>query len=132
MTNFSTKLLPTTRDVIAPDGSDVRVLLTLDGGSMAHFELAGEQTSIPSANRTVDEIWYIVAGRGEMWRMAEGKEEVVNLAPGVCLTIPSNTHFQFRAFGSSPLQAVAITMPPWPGDAEPIDVDGPWVATVSR
>ena len=132
MTNFSTMTLPATPDVIAPDGSDVRVLLALKGGSMAHFELASEQTSVPSANRTVDEIWYIVGGRGEMWRMKDGQEEIVLLEPSKCLTIPSNTHFQFRTLGTAPLQAVAITMPPWPGDCEPIDVDGPWVATVSR
>lgn len=37
---FETKTLPTTRDAIAPDGSDVRTLLTLERGSLAHFTLA--------------------------------------------------------------------------------------------
>ncbi|MCL5005534.1 MAG: hypothetical protein M1404_03285 [Acidobacteria bacterium] len=39
MAKFETKRLPLERDAVAPDGSDVRVLLKLKGGSMAHFEL---------------------------------------------------------------------------------------------
>ena len=68
MTSFHTKRLPTAPDVVAPDGSDVRILLALPSGSMAHFELAPGQTSAPVAHRTVEEIWYFLRGRGEMWR----------------------------------------------------------------
>ena len=46
----------------APDGSDVRVLLRLAGGSMAHFELAPNQTSIAVTHRTVAAI--VCAGLG--------------------------------------------------------------------
>jgi hypothetical protein len=35
MHKFETKRLPIQRDVIAPDGSDVRILLGLQGGGMA-------------------------------------------------------------------------------------------------
>ena len=56
--------------VVAPDGSDVRVLLRLADGSMAHFELAPGRVSRAVEHRTVSEIWYVVAGRGEMWRGA--------------------------------------------------------------
>jgi len=45
VTPFDTKRLPAERDAVAPDGSDVRVLLELNGGSMAHFELPAGQTS---------------------------------------------------------------------------------------
>lgn len=131
MTGFATKPLPATRDVVAPDGSDVRVLLALDGGSMAHFTLAPGETSTAVAHRTVEEIWFVLAGRGEMWRRAGQQEEMVALEPGVCLTIPRGTRFQFRATGSAPLAAVGVTMPPWPGDDEAYVVDGRWPATVS-
>lgn len=126
MTAFSTLQLPSTPDVIAPDQSDVRVLLGLAGGGMAHFELAAERTSVAVTHRTVEEIWYIVSGRGEMWRRQDSREEFTPLEPGVCLTIPLGTHFQFRSFGPDPLEAVAITMPPWPGDREARTVPGPW------
>ncbi len=45
MREFGTMRLPVARDNVAPDGSDVRVLLGLDGGGLAHFELAPGQTS---------------------------------------------------------------------------------------
>ena len=56
---FDTMQLPETPDVIAPDGSDVRVLLQLGQGSMAHFELGAGQVSRPVAHHSVDEIWYV-------------------------------------------------------------------------
>lgn len=132
MTAFMTKRLPVQRDAVAPDGSDVRVLLRLDRGSMAHFELAPGQTSIAVAHHTIEEIWYFFGGRGEMWRELDGVEEIVPVDAGVCLTIPCGTKFQFRAHGYEPLQAIGITMPPWPGEQESYDVQGPWQATVKK
>ena len=66
MTEFTTKCLPGTRDAIAPDGSDVRFLLDLAGGGMAHFELAPGDTSTAVAHRSVEEIWFFFSGCGEM------------------------------------------------------------------
>ena len=114
--------------VVAPDGSDVRVLLRLAGGSMAHFTLAPGRVSRAVRHRTVSEIWFVLGGRGEMWRGAGDGGSVDVLETGVCLTIPAGTSFQFRSLGAEALTAVAITMPPWPGDDEAIPVDGypPW------
>lgn len=123
---FATKHLPTNPDVVAPDGSDVRILLALPGGSMAHFALAPGRTSRAVAHRTVEEIWFFLDGRGEMWRRQGEREEITPVAAGVCITIPLGTHFQFRSFGPEPLTAVAITMPPRPGDDEAYPVPGPW------
>jgi mannose-6-phosphate isomerase-like protein (cupin superfamily) len=36
------------------------------------------------------------------------------------------TAFQFRSTGRTPLSAVAITMPPWPGPDEAYEVEGQW------
>jgi mannose-6-phosphate isomerase-like protein (cupin superfamily) len=130
VSDFNTKKLPASRDVVAPDGADVRILLGLAGGGMAHFELAPGETSTAVAHRTVEEIWYFLAGRGEMWRKQGEREEVSPLEPGMCLTIPLGTHFQFRALGDVPLSAVAATMPPWPGEGEANEVPGHWPATV--
>ena len=131
MTLFDTKRLPAVRDAIAPDGSDVRVLLMLERGSMAHFELPPGQTSKAVTHRTVEEIWFFLSGRGEMWRAQNGQPEtIVPVESGVCLTIPLGTHFQFRSSGAEPLAAVGVTMPPWPGEGEAIVVRGKWEATV--
>src|SRR5262245_15054306 len=129
MSRFETKRLPTDRDVVAPDGSDVRILLGLVGGGMAHFELAVGETSIAVAHRTVEEIWYFLRGRGEMWRKQGDCEEITPVDPGVCITIPLGTSFQFRSLGPEPLAAVAVTMPPWPGDGEAYPVPGKWPPT---
>jgi mannose-6-phosphate isomerase-like protein (cupin superfamily) len=85
--------------VVAPDGSDVTVLLRLDGGSMARFELGPGRTSRAIERRTVSEIWYVLAGHGEMWRRNGELETIVALDAGVCLTIPVGTRFQFRSLG---------------------------------
>ena len=65
-----------------------------------------------------------------MWRRQGERNETVNVYPGVCLTIPLGTHFQFRSFGYEPLSAIGATMPPWPGEGEAIDVVGKWQPTV--
>ena len=132
MTDFDTMRLPVAPDVTAPDGSDVRVLLRLDGGSMAHFALPPGQVSTAVTHRTIDEIWFFLSGRGEMWREQAGREETVPVDLGICLTIPQGTRFQFRSFGYEPLAAPGISMPPWPGEGEAIIVPGPWKPTVPR
>lgn len=128
--DFGTKRLPVARDDVAPDGSDVRILLGLKCGGMAHFELPPGQISTAVTHRTVEEIWFFLTGRGEMWRKLNDQEEVVPVEPGVCLTIPLGTHFQFRSFGYEPLAAVGVTMPPWPGEGEAYEVKGKWEPTV--
>jgi mannose-6-phosphate isomerase-like protein (cupin superfamily) len=104
-------------------------LLELKGGSFAQFELAPGRTSFAVAHRTVEEIWFFLAGRGELWRKNKNREEVVSVKAGVCLTIPLGTQFQFRCVGSEPLAVVAVTMPPWPGEDEAYRVDGKWQPT---
>ncbi len=127
---FETKTLPDHRDAVAPDGSDVRVLLQVRGGGLAHFELAAGQTSVAVRHRSVEEVWYFMRGRGEMWRRSGEQEEVVAVSSGVCITIPLGTSFQFRATGEEPLAAVGATIPPWPGAGEAVIVAGPWAPTV--
>lgn len=131
MTKFASMQIPKKPTVIAPDGSDVRVLLGLASGGMAHFELGAGKTSLAVTHRTVEEIWFIVSGRGEMWRKQGLREEIVKLEPGICITIPLGTHFQFRADQSQSVAAIGITMPPWPNADEASIVVGPWQATAS-
>lgn len=125
MSAFETKALSDLPDVTAPDGSDVRLLVSSDRGSMAHFSLSPGEISLAVCHRTVEELWFVTTGEGQMWRSADGVEEIIDLAPGVSLTIPVGTSFQFRA-GRIPLEAVAVTIPPWPGMDEAFGVNGPW------
>jgi mannose-6-phosphate isomerase-like protein (cupin superfamily) len=129
-TDFGIMQLPARPDAAAPDGSDVRELLHLGRGSMAHFELGPGRISRAMAHRTVDEIWYVLSGRGQMWRRQGQRQETAELVPGTCVSIPVGTHFQFRASDGGPLTVVGVTMPPWPGDDEAYEVPGPWPADV--
>jgi mannose-6-phosphate isomerase-like protein (cupin superfamily) len=127
---FETTELSGANIVPAPDGSDVRLLCALDRGSMAHFELASGQVSRAVMHRTVEELWFFVAGRGRMWRAKDGVEETVVVRPGIALSIPTGTAFQFRSDDGEPLAAIGVTMPPWPGDGEAVPCHGVWDATV--
>jgi mannose-6-phosphate isomerase-like protein (cupin superfamily) len=128
--SFVTRQLGAAPDVIAPDGSEVRILGQTSRGSMAHFTLAPGAVAKAVAHRTIEEVWFVVSGRGRMWRRLGSQEEVVELRAGLSLTLPVGTQFQFRADGDQPLCAVGVAMPPWPGDDEAYPADGPWQATV--
>src|SRR5690606_28199731 len=109
-----TTLLRDHVDALAPDGAEVRLLVDLPRGSMAHFTLATGKVSRAIRHRTIEELWYVVSGKGEMWRAQGDEEDVVTLQPGVALTIPTGCAFQFRAADGGPLSAVGVAMPPWP------------------
>jgi mannose-6-phosphate isomerase-like protein (cupin superfamily) len=112
-------------DGVAPDGSACRRLLALGGGSVAHVTLAAGAVSCAVRHRTVEEIWYVLGGSGQMWRAHDGRETIDALDPGVCLTIPLGAHLQFRALPAG-LRVLAVTMPPWPDDAEAAGVPRHW------
>jgi mannose-6-phosphate isomerase-like protein (cupin superfamily) len=126
---FETKRIAAEPDAIAPDGSQVRVLCASSRGSLAVFTLLLEAVSKAVAHHTVEEIWYVVSGLGRIWRKLGEQEDVVELATGVSLTIPTGTHFQFRCDGDHPLEVLGATMPPWPGENEAYFVDGIWPPT---
>jgi mannose-6-phosphate isomerase-like protein (cupin superfamily) len=123
---WQTQEIGTAPLVIAPDGSAVRILCATARGSMISFTLAPGTVSKAVAHKTVEEIWYVTAGRGRLWRKSDAAEEVVPLNPGLSLTIPVGVQFQFRNDGSEALQIVAVTMPPWPGEGEAFPVKGAW------
>src|SRR5438309_4198551 len=91
-------------DALAPDGSEIRLLGAVRGGSVVHCTLPPRRTSRAVRHRTVEEIWYVLGGRGQVWRRQGTREEVVDVEPGVALTIPLGVYFQFRTVGSEPVR----------------------------
>jgi mannose-6-phosphate isomerase-like protein (cupin superfamily) len=71
-------------------------------------------------------MWFVVGGRGQVWRMLDDDEVVVEAGPGTSLSIPTGTHFQFRTVGDEPFQFIMCTMPPWPGADEAVRVPDHW------
>ncbi len=94
------------------------ILASSPRGSMARFSLEPGLVSIAVRHRSVEELWYFVRGEGEMWRSNGTHEEVTPVSPGVSLSILAGTSFQFRSTGMEPLEAIGVTMPPWPGADE--------------
>lgn len=130
---WETRELAESYDVLAPDTSEIRLLGQVRSGSMVHCTLRPGQVSIAVRHRTVEEIWYVVGGAGELWRRDDraDAEEVVALRPGVSITLPLGTAFQFRVVGDAPLQFLCCTIPPWPGEDEAVAVTGHWTPTAA-
>lgn len=123
---FTTVRLAEAQTVTAPDGSRVDILSASPRGSMARFSLESGRVSKAVRHRSVEELWYVVAGEGEMWRSDGAREERVALASGVSISILPGTAFQFRSTGAETLEAIGVTMPPWPGMNEAEFVPGKW------
>jgi mannose-6-phosphate isomerase-like protein (cupin superfamily) len=113
-------------DYLAPDGSEIRLLPTYDNGGLAHCRLAAGRTSRAVRHRTVQEVRYVLAGKGQVWRARDADEEVVDVETDTGLTIPTGVSFQFRAGSSSPLEILIGTFPRWPGQDEAEPVGGYW------
>jgi mannose-6-phosphate isomerase-like protein (cupin superfamily) len=123
-----TSRLPAAYDVLAPDGSEIRLLAATARASMVHCTLPTGGVSRAVAHRTVEEIWHVIEGAGEVWRAFDGQETTVAVQTGTSLTIPTGAHFQFRTLGPTPLRIVIATMPPWPGPDEARRVADHWPA----
>ena len=124
--SFVTRLRSELPDAMAPDGSEVRILANTARGSMAEFLLPPTKISIAVAHHTVEEVWFFTQGQGQLWRKNETAEEIVQIRPGLSISIPIGTHFQFRNDGTENLKAIGTTMPPWPGPEEARFVKGKW------
>ena len=128
---MQTRQLPEAYDTLAPDGSEIRILAATPSASMAHCSLPPGCTSLAVAHRTVEEVWYFLAGKGEVWRKLGDREEVVEVSPGTSLSIPSGARFQCRNTGDTALQFVLATIPAWPGPDEAYRVASPWPAKLA-
>jgi mannose-6-phosphate isomerase-like protein (cupin superfamily) len=112
-------------DAIAPDGSEIYFrVLDAKNASVVEVVLAAGRTTRAVRHRTVEEIWYVLAGAGDVWLRALGspRSETRSVAAGDTVVIPTGWDFQFRATGDGPLRFVCFTSPPWPGDQEAIPV----------
>ena len=123
---FATARPAARHDLLAPDGSQIRLLPQVQGGSMVHCTLPPGAVSLAVVHRTVDELWYVLAGTGELWRRQGGEERMEALLPHTAHSIPLGAHFQFRNPGHEPLSLVIVTMPPWPGMDEAVRVADHW------
>ncbi len=137
MDGAETKALPESPDYLAPDGLEVRLLVEGTRGGTAHFTLPAGTISRAVRHRTVEELWYVVSGSGQMWRQPSTEPDgLVDLRPGVSLSIAVGTAFQFRAGEGEPLTAIATTarfvLEDQPGARVPSDETPPTRSAVRR
>jgi mannose-6-phosphate isomerase-like protein (cupin superfamily) len=118
--------LPKQPDCPAPDGSEIRLLLECPAGGLCHCSLPSGMTSVAVRHKTVQEVWYVLRGNGEIWRAMDGEAEITALAKNTCVTLPVGTSFQFRSAGPEPLEILIGTFPRWPGAEEAVPVKGHW------
>ncbi|MCY3831692.1 MAG: cupin domain-containing protein [Chloroflexi bacterium] len=127
MPAFESNSVKAAYDLLAPDGSEIRLLHSLAGASVVHCSLPVGGVSIPVTHRTVEEVWFFLRGDGQVWRKQGEREQVLDVKPGVSLTIPLGARFQFRNVGDVPLEFIIATTPPWPGEDEAVVLDaGRW------
>lgn len=126
---MDTMTLPAAADYIAPDGSEIRLLPSYSTAGMSHCRIARGRVSKAVRHRTVEEIWYFIEGAGEVWRHYGSVERVDSVRGGTAITIPFQTHFQFRNTGHTDLTFLIVTVPGWPGADEAVDVEGKWPAS---
>ncbi len=127
-------------DTIAPDGSQIRLLIDrrhgAGGASMVEVTLPASRVSRPVWHRQVEEVWYVLAGHGQVWRCPPGAEPEtippLPVAAGDALAIPPQWRFQFSAAADEALRFLCFTVPPWPGaeEAQPVTYGGLGPATV--
>jgi mannose-6-phosphate isomerase-like protein (cupin superfamily) len=124
-----TKTLPLNYDNLTPDGAENRWLIRTPTYNTTHYRVQAGQVLSAFRNRTLDEFWYFLSGRGEVWRSDGETAAITSVASGVCMTIPVNTAFQIRCIGDEPLDLLGFYVPPWPADTVLEPVQGPWTNT---
>jgi mannose-6-phosphate isomerase-like protein (cupin superfamily) len=124
--SFTTLDLDDAEIVTAPDTSIIRPLARVTGASMAHGTLLPGCVSKAVMHPVIEEIWYVLGGRAELWRRHGELESTVDVGAGVSLVIPTGTHFQFRTVGEEPFTFIMCTLPPWSGEHDAVSVDGHW------
>lgn len=127
---MKTKLVPERPDAKSPAGADIRYLMDGEGGNMIHSTVPPHQINRATVHATVSEFWFVLEGRGELWRDDGLDSRVTELVPGTSIDIPRGTAFQYRNISEQELKFICIAMPPWPGASEASYVEGIWEPTI--
>ena len=127
---MKTVRLPARPEASSPAGADIRYLVDGRTGNMIHSTVPPHQVNRATVHATVSEFWYVLEGRGELWRYDGVQSCTTVLTPGTSIDIPVGTAFQYRNTSDVDLKFICIAMPPWPGEAEATYVVGKWRPTI--
>jgi mannose-6-phosphate isomerase-like protein (cupin superfamily) len=130
--DFETITLPELAEAKLPAGADIRFLIVGEKGTIIHCTVPGLQVSKATYHAKVTEFWYVLEGRGEIWRDNGVETDVTVLAPDTSIDIPPGTAYQYRNVNVIDLKFVCIIIPPLPGDIsdDTYVVKGKWQPTL--
>ena len=120
-----------TPDVTAPAGSEIRPLVVARQGaeksSLVEVTLGPGEVTRPVRHRSVEEVWYVLEGAGQVWRCppdaAPDSVGPVDVSRGDALVIPTGWSFQFSVGLDGALRFLCHTTQPWPGEDEAVAVE---------
>lgn len=116
----------------SPSGaSEIRLLLQRRNGEITHATCPAGKVAQAATVGPLAEMYYVIAGRGRLWRRASGYEGVTRLAPGRWAAMPPGTKFQYRAESDSDLVFLVVVTPKWSADHHQLVEDGRWSNTDS-
>ena len=82
--DYSPVRLKSAYDYLAPDKSEIRLLCQGRTAGLCHCTLPAGQVSTAVRHRKVEECWYVLEGKGQIWRETHG---VSDMAPGISVVI---------------------------------------------
>src|SRR5207237_254953 len=121
-------------DAIAPDGSDIYFLVT-DArlASLVEVRLAPGRASKPVRHRTVEEIWYFLAGEGRVWRRPPaGAPQGPAVRPRAARPAPANARDRRGTSAAGPRAAPPARPSPGPPPGTPAPGSRAWCRSPVR
>ena len=121
---FRTAYLPERPTYRSPsEAAEIRMLVATPLGELTHARAAAGHASVPATVEGTTEMFYVIGGRGALWRRVGAQEDVVALGPGRAVVLPVDSAFQYWA--DEDLELMVATMPMWQ-HANWHAVDGAW------
>jgi hypothetical protein len=85
---MKTTILPEHPAAKSPAGADIRFVIACEAGNMIHSTVPPQQVNRATMHATVSELWFVLEGRGEIWRDDGDESCVTALVPGTSVDIP--------------------------------------------
>jgi mannose-6-phosphate isomerase-like protein (cupin superfamily) len=114
-------------DSVSPDGgAEIRHILASQGGDLTHAVCHAGNTSGTHHLPELDEGYFVLSGRGEIWRATDEREAVTALRPGRWVAMPGGMRFQYRANAGSSLVFLVVVLPSWREELFHVVEGGRW------